>query len=116
MADRKRRVEQAIAESKEFSALAAEPSSPAPAPKKPSGTKEFQLNSREKAEAAAAPHPRAAKSQKFRNRELQAGIAAGRANNPAETADSKAVPLISHKTIIRQGNKRYRAIPPTIKD
>lgn len=77
MADRKRQVEQAIAESVEMSK--------APAPLKPAAKtpaeklKSFSLNQREKSEAAAPLHPRASKGQSVRKRELETGMAAGRA-------------------------------------
>jgi hypothetical protein len=103
MADRKKQVKQAIAESVELSKA---PTTPAPkqSKKEASGTKDFQLNPREKAEAAAPAHPRAAKSQRFRNRELDKGIAVGRASNPASNVVVNPS-VIGHKQV--KNSTRY---------
>jgi hypothetical protein len=111
MSDRKRKVEQAIKESVELSAA------PAPKEEKKPKKKAFQLNPVEKANAAAPLHPRAAKSQRFRNKELQAGIAAGREANPASSI-TPGVPTMGHKQVkntnrydsTESGAKNYKAI------
>ena len=108
MADRKRQVEQAIAESVEMSKA---PSPEKPAAKTPAEKlKSFSLNQREKAEAAAPLHPRAAKGQGVRSRELQAGMSAGRAatarvatEGVARITEGKGV--VGHKVKTRQGVK-----------
>lgn len=124
MADRKRKVKQAIEESVELSTpKEASVESPKPKAKKAKPaptTKNFQLNKREKEEAAAPAHPRAGKSQRFRNKELQAGIAAGRAGNPAEAITPVGEPIVGHKktkninTIPSNGSSSntYRAVRP----
>lgn len=125
MADRKRKVKQAIEESVELSTpkeAADKSSKPKAKKEKPAPTtKNFQLNKREKAEAAAPAHPRAAKSQRFRNKELQAGIAAGRADNPAESLPPVGQPVIGHKKLKNtnaiptpgSSSNTYRAIRPS---
>lgn len=105
MADRKRQVKQAIAESVELSQ--------APTPVKPAekpAAEPFSLNKREKAEAAAPLHPRAAKGQSVRKRELEAGMSAGRAAAARVAAAgveriTEGKGLIGHVTKTRQGVK-----------
>lgn len=106
MADRKRQVKQAIAESVEMSQ--------APAPVKPAAkpaAEPFSLNKREKAEAAAPLHPRALKGQGVRKRELEAGMAVkrqGEARVAVEGAKKIAAGegLVGHTVKTRQGIKR----------
>jgi hypothetical protein len=93
MADRKRKIQQAINESNEAS-------KPAPAPqKKAPTTKDFQLNPNEKAAASAPMHRRAAKTQRLRKEALQAGIAAGRAGNPVTGMEVSTPTTIGHKKV-----------------
>lgn len=106
MADRKRQVKQAIAESVEMS-QAPTPVTPAAKP----AAEPFSLNKREKVEDAAPLHPRAVKGQGVRNRELQAGMVAGRvatarvaAVGAEKIAEGKG--LVGHTVKTRQGVKR----------
>lgn len=113
MADRKKAKEQAIAESIEMSKAPA----PKAKPKTPAEKlKNFSISSREKAEAAAPIHPKAGKGQQIRNRELQAGMAAGRAQSGLVEAVGKAnikagKGLIGHKQVTRAGVKNIVAVP-----
>jgi hypothetical protein len=99
MADRKRKVKQAVAESVEFSSPSTveKPKSKAKSKAKPS-TKNFELNPQEKADAAAPMHPRAGKSQNFRKRELHNAISEARSGNPAEGL-SVGPSLTGHKQV-----------------
>jgi hypothetical protein len=102
MADRKRKVKQAIQESiTPTGSLKAKNAKPA-APKKdrPAPTlKNYALNPKEKAETAAEQHPRAGRSQRFRNKELQNSIASSRGMNPAENMPATGTSIIGHKKI-----------------
>ena len=109
MADRKRQVEQAIAESVEMSKAPAPEKSAAKTPAEK--LKSFSLNKREKADAAAPLHPRAVKGQGVRSRELQAGMAAGRAAAARVAAAGaerikEGEGVIGHVTKTRQGVKK----------
>jgi hypothetical protein len=116
MADRKRQVEQAISESVEMSKA---PKPAKPAAKTPGEKlKSFSLNSREKADAAAPLHPRAAKGQSVRTRELQAGMAAGRQTEARNAAAGAAViaegkGITGHKLVKNSAPYQYG---PTDKD
>ncbi len=129
MADRKRKVEQAIKESVEMSAAPA-PKAEAPAPLTPAQKlKSFTLNPREKAEAAAPEHPRAVKGRGVRQAELNAAVEKARqVRTRAEAAGAALVAegkgITGHKTAKNSapyqygatdkdkiGDKNYKTVP-----
>jgi hypothetical protein len=116
MADRKKQVEQAIAESVEMSKA---PKPAKPAAKTPTEKlKSFSLNQSEKAAAAAPLHPRATKGQSVRTRELQAGMSAGRdvrsrAEEQGKAKVASGEGIIGHKKVTRQGVEKIVAQPAT---
>jgi hypothetical protein len=122
MADRKRKVEQAIKESVEMSAAPA-PKAEAPAPLTPAQKlKSFTLNSREKAEAAAPEHPRAVKGRGFRQEELNAAVEKARQVRTRTDIESRTTTrgnvltpekIVGHVNKVRQGEKRVKAKPAT---
>jgi hypothetical protein len=102
MADRKRKVKQAIQESITPTGIAkTKDEKPAGAKKrKPEPTtKNYVLNVKENADSAAAPHPRARRSQQFRNKELQNSISNSRGMNPAENMPATGTSITGHKKI-----------------
>jgi hypothetical protein len=120
MADRKRKVKQAIAESVEMSAAPA-PKVEAPPPLTPAQKlKSFTLNPREKAEAAAPEHPRAVKGRGVRQEELNTAVENARqvrtrADIAGRTTTRGNVltpaKIVGHTNKTRQGEKRVAAKP-----
>jgi hypothetical protein len=122
MADRKRKVEQAIAESVEMS-KAPVPKAEAPAPLTPAQKlKSFTLNPREKTEAAAPEHPRAVKGRGVRQEELNDAVKKARTVRTRADIAGRTTPrgnvltpakIVGHTNKTRQGEKRVAAKPAT---
>jgi len=120
MADRKRQVEQAIAESVEMSAAPA-PKTEAPKPLTPAQKlKSFTLNAREKAEAVAPEHPRAVKGRGVRQAELNDAVEKARTVRTRTDVESRTTTrgnvltpakIVGHTNKTRQGEKRVAAKP-----
>jgi hypothetical protein len=90
VADRKRKTQQAIQESVEIAEQATKSPKPSTTPTTPT-TAGYSISDKERAEAEAPLHPRAAKSLGYRRRELLTGLIAAQAADARKLAEYKAV-------------------------